>query len=48
VVRFSNPTVSTEQWAELSNEVTSGETTEDLFADGLTPQPIDDATMDLR
>jgi hypothetical protein len=43
-----NPTVSTEQWAELSNEVTSGETTEDLFADGLTPQPIDDATMDLR
>jgi len=39
--------VSIEQGAELVDEATSGEITEGLFADGLTPQPIDDAAMDL-
>jgi hypothetical protein len=43
-----NTIMSIEQWTELSDEVLGSEITKDLFADGLTPQPIDDATMDLR
>ena len=48
VIVVVNTTLSIEQWTELSDEIPSSEFTKDLFTDGLTPQPIDDATMDLR
>jgi hypothetical protein len=43
-----NTALSGEEWAELCNEIPSNEIAKDLFVDGLTPQPIDDATMHLR
>jgi hypothetical protein len=48
IASLISTTLSIEQRTELSDEIPSSEFTKDLFTDGLTPQPIDDATMDLR
>jgi hypothetical protein len=40
--------LSNEEWAELSDELPIHQFAEELFAGGLTPQPIDHPPMDLR